>query len=159
MKYEPDRPTGSVSVKIFLPRGGPSGDAVRTWYGRGAESGGTGVTLYDCFSLFQHILTGFEFSRFLYTPLTTAFSFPFLLPPYELPYKVVKYLLDFHISPKFCNFLENLSRLLGGLHGYSKVEKIQNRQKMCLNASKLSVKYICGRYRTSTKFLCILRVT
>ena len=76
-------PNMGPNIAQVVPAGctvGPGGDAVRTWYGRGAESDGTGVTLYDCFSLFQHILTGFDL---VYTPYH-HFLFPFLLPPYEL---------------------------------------------------------------------------
>ena len=82
-----------MSEKKNLPAGGPVGPPragapgpwsgapegalrdPRRWfrYEPGTDWDGTGATFYDCFGLFEHILTDFEISRFVCTPLPALF--------------------------------------------------------------------------------------
>ena len=53
------------------PEGAPEGPRRGFRYGSGTDLGGTRATFYDCFGLFKHILTDFDFFRFMHTPFTT----------------------------------------------------------------------------------------
>merc|ERR1711974_14103 len=107
------------------------------------------ASFYDSLGLFEHILTDFEISPFLHTPIP-----PLLLPSLDR-YKSSEMSLAFpdfvQILAKSGKILRNIPRLLEALHGCAEIEKIQNQSKWGLDAPKQSQKSIWKGVRSITK--------
>ena len=86
------------------------------------------TSFYDSLGLFEHILTDFEISRFLHTPI----------PPLSLPSldrcKIAEMSLEFRdfvkISPNFDDYLETLEGACTGVQK-SKKSKIAKNELKC----------------------------
>ena len=86
--------------------------------------GGTRATFYGCFGLFKHILTDFEFPRFLHAPFTNTSLGRCKSSEMSLAFP------DFAQNlAKSGKILRNIPRVLEALHGCTEIGKTQNRSK------------------------------
>ena len=103
------------------PRGGLWDPRRGFRYGPGTDWGGTKATLYACFGSFKHILTDFDFPRFLHTPFINASLDRCKSSEMSLTFP------DFAQNlAKSGKNLRNIPRLLEALHGCTEIGKIQN---------------------------------
>ena len=98
------------------------------------------TSFYDSLGLFEHILTDFEISRFLHTPIP-----PLSLPSLDL-YKIAEMSLEFQnfvkMLPKFDDYLETLEGVCTGAQKSSKFKIAENELEHTQTITEVHMKEV-----------------